>query len=131
MKVIKVNTQPGLACEHGGPETRPRGGGTGGRSWSCRTWRRYLWSSYELPLWHFSNLHSILLQQANGGAGLKPGMRTISQQEAEHISPPPHAQMSPHTQSDLEATAETNDPKHNDKKTPKIITKGCFHFRVY
>lgn len=29
-KLIKVNARFGLACEHGGPETRPRRGGTGG-----------------------------------------------------------------------------------------------------
>lgn len=76
-----------------------------------------------LPLGHFSNMDSILLQRANGGAGLKPGMHTISQQEAEHISPPPHAHVSTHAVGPGSRSRDCNDTKKN--KSPKIITRGC------
>lgn len=84
------------------------GGGIYGARTCCRSGTSQTWT----------------LQRANGGAGLKPGMHTISQQEAEHISPPPHAHMSPHTQSALEATAETVMIQKKNK-SPKIITRGC------
>ena len=71
---------------------RPSLDGTGGR-----TSRRYLWSSYVLPLYHISNVGSILLHPASGGAGLKPGMLTISQQEAEHKPTAPRPDVSTHS----------------------------------